>query len=311
MLDVRAVTKRYGDVLALDDVSLSVASGSMHGFVGRNGAGKTTTMRVALGLTEPDAGDVAWRGRPITADDRRTIGYMPEERGLYPQMSTRAQVVHFARLSGLSRTAATAAATAVVGELGLAERADDPVEKLSLGNQQRAQLAVALVASPPLLVLDEPFSGLDPVGVDALAAVLRAQVAAGTAVLFSSHQLELVEELCDVVTIIDRGGVLATGSIGELRRRMTPRRLRVSVVDGDGVPLGSAWAHGLRSVTVVADVDTAVSGRPRDAADVVVELGDGADDQAVLRAAMAAGGVRTFRHEEPSLADLFRGVVGR
>jgi ABC-2 type transport system ATP-binding protein len=300
LLALTDVHKRFGDVVALDGLSLQVAAGRVHGFVGRNGAGKTTAMRIALGLLVPDRGDVRLDGRPVTSHDRQRVGYMPEERGLYPKMSAREQVVFFARLSGLSPADAAAAADRVLEELGVAARAGDAVEKLSLGNQQRVQLAVALVASPDLLVLDEPFSGLDPVGVDALADVLRVQVERGVGVVFSSHQLELVERLCDEVTIIEAGRVVAVGPIPELRARTGGRRLRVGLVDGS-----TAWAAGIERDVRGAHV-TATDG-----GDVLVRLDPGTDDQAVLAAARAAGPLRAFVHEEPSLAELFREVVVR
>jgi len=275
---------------------MTVAPGRIHGFVGRNGAGKTTTMRITLGLAEPDAGEVRWNDRAVTAADRRSFGYMPEERGLYPKMSARSQVVYFARLSGFSATAAASAADATLDAIGLAERKSEPVERLSLGNQQRAQLAAALVTSPELLVLDEPFSGLDPVGVDSLAEVLQAQVARGTAVVYSSHQLDLVERLSDEVTIIDQGRVVAAGTVDAVRRRRGVDQLRISLEGG-----ATAWAEGLEGARVVG----------RDGDEVVLELLPGADDQALLDAARRAGRVTSFRRVLPSLTDLFREVVSR
>jgi len=296
MLELVAVTKRYGEVVALDGLTMAVGPGRISGFVGRNGAGKTTTMRIILGLARADAGQVRWKGRPVTASDRRGFGYMPEERGLYPKMSARSQVVYFARLSGMPSGAASAAAASVLDSLGLAARADDPVEALSLGNQQRAQLAAALVTSPELLVLDEPFSGLDPVGVDLLAGVLRAQVDRGTAVVFSSHQLELVERVCDEVTILDQGRVVATGTVAAVRRSHGVDQLKVALDQG---PAG--WADTLDGVRVVG----------REGGEVVLELLAGTDDQDVLDAARRAGRVRSFRREAPSLTELFREVVSR
>ncbi len=275
---------------------MTVAPGRIHGFVGRNGAGKTTTMRIVLGLAEPDGGEVRWNDRPVTAADRRRFGYMPEERGLYPKMSARSQVVYFARMSGFSAAAAASAADATLDAIGLAERKSEPVERLSLGNQQRAQLAAALVTSPELLVLDEPFSGLDPVGVDALAEVLQAQVARGTAVVYSSHQLDLVERLSDEVTIIDQGRVVAAGTVDAVRRRRGADQLRIALEGG-----ATAWAEGLVGARVVG----------RDGDEVVLELLPGADDQALLDAARRAGRVTSFRRVLPSLTDLFREVVSR
>ena len=217
MLELTGLRKRFGDRTALDGVSFAVRPGEMFGFVGSNGAGKTTTMRVVMGVLAPDEGTVTWQGRPIDHDVRRTFGYMPEERGLYAKMGVREQLVFFARLHGLSARAAARATDDLLEQLGIAERAADRVEALSLGNQQRVQLAAALVHDPVLLVLDEPFSGLDPVGVDALAEVLTARVADGVPVVFSSHQLDLVERLCDSVGIIVGGRIVASGTVDELR----------------------------------------------------------------------------------------------
>ena len=296
MLELIGLTKRYGDVLALDGLGMTVAPGRMHGFVGRNGAGKTTAMRVALGLVEPDAGEVRWRGDTPSEDDRARFGYMPEERGLYPKMGIVDQVAYFGQLSGMVAGAAREQAAKWLTELGLDDRMTDAAETLSQGSQQRVQLAVALVQDPDLLVLDEPFNGLDPVGVDVLSGVLESRVAAGAAVVFSSHQLDLVERLCHEVTIVDAGRVVAAGPIGELRAHHATPVLRVEV---EGA--GTGWA---RAVTGVASVREAGGA-------LLVELADGADDQAVLDAARAAGRVVTFAREVPSLADTFREVVPR
>jgi len=187
----------------------------MFGFVGPNGAGKTTAMRIILGVLSADAGEVRWHGRPVDAAVRRRFGYMPEERGLYPKMRVRAQLVYLAALHGV--TDPLAAADRWIERLGVAGRADDRIEALSLGNQQRVQLAAALVHEPELLVLDEPFSGLDPVGVDVLSGVLAEYAATGVPVVFSSHQLELVERLCEAVAIIKDGRLVASGAVDELR----------------------------------------------------------------------------------------------
>jgi ABC-type Na+ transport system ATPase subunit NatA len=202
VLERRGLTRRYGEVVALDDLSFSVREGQMFGFVGPNGAGKTTAMRIVLGVLEPDAGEVRRRGRPVDAQTRRRMGYMPEERGLYQKMRVRDQLEYFARLHGLSPKDARDSTTYWTERLGVAERSGDRVEQLSLGNQQRVQLAAALVHGPELLVLDEPFSGLDPVGVDVLAEVLAERARGGVPVIFSSHQLDLVERLCEAVAII-------------------------------------------------------------------------------------------------------------
>jgi len=292
-LEISHLSKRFGDVVALDDMTFDVRAGELFGFVGSNGAGKTTAMRVVLGVLEPDAGEVRWDGRPLTLDTRRQIGYMPEERGLYPRMKVRDQLVYLARLHGMSASDARASTERWLERLGVTARRDDEVQKLSLGNQQRVQLAASLAHDPRILVLDEPFSGLDPMAVDVMSQVLREKAAAGIPVVFSSHQLDLVERLCDRVGIVRSGHMVAVGRVDELRAA-GPRRLMV-----EGGQAAPGWAAGLAGVRVLASDN----GRTE------LELADGADDQAVLRAALAAGPVRGFGDRRPSLTDLFRDVV--
>jgi ABC-2 type transport system ATP-binding protein len=294
VLEFDGLVKSYGSNAVLQGVGFAVPPGAMFGFCGANGAGKTTTMRIAMGLARADAGEVRWRGRHLDEAGRRRIGYMPEERGLYPKMKVGEQVTYFARLHGLDAAAAARASAEWVDRLGLAERRGDRVEKLSLGNQQRVQLAAALVSRPEVLILDEPFSGLDPVGVDSLAEALLEQCRAGVPVLFSSHQLDLVERLCDSVGILARGRMVAAGTVEELRRREGGRLLRVVVPDA-----GSGWAAGLPGVRVVS----------QQGGDTLLELAAGADDQAVLAAALATGRVGHFGWRQPSLVELFREVV--
>ncbi len=294
MLELIDLARSFDGRLALDGVTFSVAPGAMVGFVGRNGAGKTTAMRIALGVLEPDRGEVRWRGAPVDAAARRRFGYMPEERGLYPKMRVHEQLVYFARLHGLSKRSADRYARETVETLGVAERAKDRVEALSLGNQQRVQLAAALVHRPDVLVLDEPFSGLDPVGVDALAATLRSEADRGVPVLFSSHQLELVERLCDEVVLIDEGRIVAQGSISELRASRRRRLYRVEVGTADD------WWSELPGVTVE---------RRLPEGGVVLLLADDLDEQRLLDLARGAGDVRHFSAVQPTLAELFREVV--
>jgi ABC-2 type transport system ATP-binding protein len=196
MLQLEGLRKRFGDVVALDGASLNASRGRILGFLGPNGAGKTTAMRSVFGLVALDGGTTAWDGSAITPTDRLRFGYMPEQRGLYPKMKAAEQVAWLGQLRGMSAPDAQEAARSWLGRLGLDERADERIERLSHGNQQRAQLAASLVHNPELLVLDEPFSGLDPMGADAMADVLRERAREGAAVLFSSHQLDLVEHLC-------------------------------------------------------------------------------------------------------------------
>ncbi|MBU8860047.1 MULTISPECIES: ATP-binding cassette domain-containing protein [unclassified Micromonospora] len=292
VLRLDGVDRSFGDRQVLKDVSFDVTAGRMTGFVGGNGAGKTTTMRIILGVLAPDAGQVTWRGRPLAREARARFGYMPEERGLYPKMTPREQVVHLGRLYGLDAAGARRRTDALMERVGLGERADDLLETLSLGNQQRAQIAAALVHDPEVLILDEPFSGLDPLAVDMVVAVLRERAAAGAPVLFSSHQLDVVERLCDDLVLIADGTIRAAGAREELRAAYTLPRFSL-VVDGD-----AGWLRDQPGVRLV-DLDGARA---------VFDLDPPADDQSVLRAALARGPVRAFGPVTPSLAEIFREV---
>jgi ABC-2 type transport system ATP-binding protein len=295
VLELRDLARRYGDVIALDGISFTVEAGQMFGFVGPNGAGKTTAMRIVLGVLAADRGEVRFDGRPVDFDTRSRFGYMPEERGLYPKMRVRDQLVYLAQLHGVEAHAAGRAADSWIERLGLTERAGDRVEALSLGNQQRVQLAAALVHDPALLVLDEPFSGLDPVGVDVLSGVLADYAATGVPVVFSSHQLELVERLCEAVAIIKDGRLVASGPVEELRDRGTDHRHVRVAVDAEG----DAWLAAAPGAELVR----------HDPRGTLVALTDGATPDAVLDAARAAGTVTYFSLERPTLTDLFREAV--
>jgi ABC-2 type transport system ATP-binding protein len=301
-LRLEGVSRSFGTHVALDDVSFTVRPGRTTGFVGANGAGKTTAMRIVLGVLAADRGQVTLGGAPLTPALRARFGYMPEERGLYPKMKVADQLVYLGRVHGLDTATARRRTAALLDELGLADRADDVLQTLSLGNQQRVQVAAALVHDPIMLVLDEPFSGLDPLAIDAMGAQLRERAAAGVPVLFSSHQLELVERLCDDLVIIDHGRVVAAGEAGELRAAHAGRRYRVAVRDVAAADLAG------RLAAVVPGGPDAVVPVEGDAGAVVVDLGDG-DEQAVLAAAQGAGAVREFAPVLPTLAEIFREVV--
>jgi len=295
-LELDGLTRRYGSLTALDHLSFSVGPGKVTGFLGPNGAGKTTTMRAVFGLTALDAGTIRWNGTPVRQAQRSRFGYMPEERGLYPGMRVGEQVEYFGRLHKMSPAAAAAGAAAWLERLGVADRAGDKVESLSQGNQQRVQLATALVHDPDLLILDEPLSGLDPVGIDAVAGVLTGQARSGKCVLLSSHQLDLVENLCESVVIIDHGRLVAAGEVDDLTTR-GKRRLVVRVAgdrDGD-------WARALPGVTL-SELDGGAVRLVLDAA---------ADPQLVLRAAMAAGPVTEFAVRRRRLSEVFREEVSK
>jgi ABC-2 type transport system ATP-binding protein len=289
-VELRGVRKTYGNLVAVDDLDMAVHPGEVFGFVGSNGAGKTTTMRVVLGTLIPDRGEVLWDGSSITFEQRRRIGYMPEERGLYPKMRIGEQLIYLTELHGATRAEAAIAVARWLERFGLKERARDELQKLSHGNQQRVQLAAALAFEPVMLVLDEPFAGLDPEAVDSMSEVLRERAKSGIPVIFSSHQLEVVERLCDRVGIIQRGKLVACGTIDELRSH-GPRQMWV---DAPSAPQG--WTGSLSGVRIVR----------ADGTRVLLELDSSADDQAILQAALASSPVREFRANVPSLLDIFR-----
>lgn len=295
-LQIEGVCKRYGDIVALQDMTFTVQPGELFGFVGSNGAGKTTTMRIALGVLSADSGHVHLGGRPIDLAIRRRIGYMPEERGLYPKMKVGSQLSYLAQLHGMSSGEAATAVGSWTTRLGIGDRVNDTVDSLSLGNQQRVQLAAALVHDPDVLVLDEPFSGLDPVAVDVMSEVLAEKAAHGVPVIFSSHQLDLVERLCHRVGIVVRGQMQECGTVDELRAGGGTQL----VVEAPQAPAG--WADGLPGV------QRARYGEGRAVLDI--ERGkESVVDQAVLAAALRTGPVHEFSRRQSSLTELFREVV--
>ena len=294
MLEIDDLAKHYGSVVALDGASFTARPGRIVGFLGPNGAGKTTAMRCIFGLVEPDRGHVRWKGAPVDRDARLRFGYMPEQRGLYPRMRVLEQVSYFAQQHGMSPRDADAAGARWLDRMGLGDRARSKLEELSHGNQQRVQLTVALAHDPELLVLDEPFSGLDPIGIATMTDVLRDRARSGVGVVFSSHQLDLVEDVCEDVVIIARGRVVAAGAIDELKSRSGRRHLEVEVVGSDG-----AWLDGDGSLTVLERAGDRIK----------LLVGDDVDLGELLARARSAGEVRTFAYETPKLSELFMEAV--
>ncbi|GAA2521015.1 ABC transporter ATP-binding protein [Rarobacter incanus] len=291
-ISVRNISKSFGATRALDDVSFDIEPGTLTGFVGGNGAGKTTAMRIIIGVLLADRGEVTKDNAPLTQLDRRAIGYMPEERGLYPKMRVGEQLEYLARLHGLSARRAKSNARDLVERLGLEGRINDPIEQLSLGNQQRAQIAAALVHGPDLLILDEPFSGLDPMAVDVVLGVLQQRAADGVPILLSSHQLDVVERICEHLVIIAGGRIKAQGPREQLREQHSPPRYRLV-----GVPAGGIVRPGV-SIIESSATDSVVFDSP----DPLVA-------QSVARDAALAGTLREFAPVRPSLAEIFREVV--
>ena len=294
MLELSRLSKRYGEVQALDDCSFRVERGRMLGFLGPNGAGKTTAMRSVFNLVRLDEGSVRWKGKPVGQSERSRFGYMPEQRGLYPKMKVGRQLTYLGRIHGMSTTEAEAAAERWLDELGLSDRIKDSLEKLSHGNQQRVQLAAALIHDPDLLVLDEPFIGLDPFGVETMGNVLRTRAAAGAAVVFSSHQLDMVEDLCQDVAIINRGRVVMAGEVRQLKEDSPYWVIEVEMKTRDTESLSR-----LDSV-VSLDFD---GYRHR----IVVRKGGDLSD--LVSRLDLGGNVRHFTFSAPSLSELFREAV--
>ncbi|MEU0744273.1 ATP-binding cassette domain-containing protein [Streptomyces sp. NPDC006134] len=293
-LGLEGVSKRFGSQQALDSLSFAVRPGEIFGFVGGNGAGKTTAMRIGVGVLAPDHGQVLWGEVPVGRLESARFGYMPEERGLYPKMTVARQLVYLGELHGLSRADAREAMLRWTERLRITQHRDKRVDTLSLGNQQRVQLAAALVHDPELLILDEPFSGLDPLAVDDMSAVLRDKAAQGVPVLFSSHQLELVEQLCDRVGIVRAGRLAACGTLEELRPADTNAQVYVEVEGaGEDWPSGCAAAAGFRAHQQ----------------GVLVDLAAGCTENDLLGEAVRHGTVRQLRRQVPSLAELFRDLV--
>ncbi len=294
VLQLTDLRKRYDEIQALNGCTFRVERGKMLGFLGPNGAGKTTAMRAIFGLVTPDSGTVSWDGRPIGIEERRRFGYMPEQRGLYPKMKAHDQLTYLARLRGVDPGEASASADRVLDRFGLSERRLDRVEVLSHGNQQRVQLAAALVHDPDLLVLDEPFSGLDPIATETMADILREQAASGKSVVFSSHQLDLVEDICEEVAIVNAGAVVVEGNVRQLKDAAPIRHLEVEL-EGDPAGLFEGLS-GVRQIssddhthTAIIDADTDVRG--------------------FLARAEELGRLRHFTYTTPSLSDLFREAV--
>lgn len=294
MLAVRDLHKSFGNILALTGCSFRVGRGHMLGFLGPNGAGKTTAMRTIFRLLKPDSGSVTWDGHSITPDDLLRFGYMPEQRGLYPKMRAGDQLSYYARLHGIPKSEARESAEMWLERFGLGERVDDPLETLSHGNQQRVQLAASLVHDPELLVLDEPFGGLDPIAVETMSEVLLEQAAAGKAVVFSSHQLDLVEDICEQVAIINAGSVVVEGRVETLKDSAPIRHLELEV-DGDPSALVD-FLDGVQTTAMNGNRLTAI-------------INSDTDVRGFIAHAQETGKLRHFAYTTPSLSDLFREAV--
>ena len=293
MLEFVGASKRFGALVALDACTFAARPGRLTGFLGPNGAGKTTAMRTVFGLVELDAGTVRWHGAPIGQRERARFGYMPEERGLYPRMRVRDQLVYLGRLCGRSIQEVSPSVDRWLERFDLATRANDRLDALSHGNQQRVQLIAALVNEPELLVLDEPFSGLDPLAIASMSELLAEVAAAGATVLFSSHQLELVEDICEDVVIIDGGRIVRAGELSELRAAIPQRFVTMRFL---GTP--PDWS-AMPNVELLEASD----GQVRLRVDRDVDLA------ALVAAGRGGAEIVSFTYEPPTLPELFRQAV--
>ena len=291
---LRGVTKSFAGHAAVTDLSLDIPRGSIFGLLGPNGAGKTTTLRMVLNILGPDTGTIEILGKPSDHAARDRIGYMPEERGLYPRMVVEEQLVFMAEIKGVPRAEAARRLPAWLERLGLAGWGKRKVNELSKGMQQKAQFIATVLHEPEVLILDEPMSGLDPVGMNLMRDVLMGLQRGGTTLVLSSHQMETVERLCDRVALINRGRKILDGAVAEVKEAHPTHALALAY-EGDG-----AFLHSLPGVSVVND-----SGRLAE-----LRLLDGGDPQAVLREAASRVRVSRFEIVEPSLHDIFVATVG-
>ncbi len=298
-LVVDSITKRFGDVVALDGASFTVEAGHIFGLLGANGAGKTTSMRIVLDILRPDAGRVTWQGTENIALPRRTWGYLPEERGLYPRMKVGEQLRFFASLYGVSDANAARDIDEWLELFRIPDYLDRKVEELSKGNQQKIQFIAAIIHDPQVLIMDEPFTGLDPVNVRLLKEAFLAMRDRGKTLIFSTHQMEQVEELCESIAIVDRGRVVVSGAVRDVKRAMNRQVVRLAT---DGDERGVEWLAELPGVTITAQRADFVELRvPADR-----------DPGEILREALHRGDrVTRFEIAEPSLEEIFVEHVGR
>ncbi len=297
-LEIDHVTKRFGATVALDGLAFEVERGAVFGFLGANGAGKTTTMRICLGIVAADGGQIRWEGRPTGELPRRTWGYLPEERGLYPRMNVLDQLVYFGSLYGMEPDRARRDAIAWLARFRIPEYAERRAEELSKGNQQKVQFIAAVLHDPEVLLMDEPFTGLDPVNLILLREAFAELRDRGRTVIFSTHQMETAEAMCESVAIVDHGRLVAGGRVRDLKRASGRRTLRIAIA-GDPSP---TWLAGLPDVGWT---------RP-DASGLELELLPQADPASILAAVLDRGGsVTRFEVVEPSLEAIFIEHVGR
>jgi ABC-2 type transport system ATP-binding protein len=293
-LHINHVTKRFGDFSAVDNLSLTIPEKEMFGFLGANGAGKTTTFRMILGLLVPNKGNILWGGKPIDYSVSSLIGYLPEERGLYPKLKVREQLIYLARLKGMTKADANKELTYWLERFKIPEYADKKVEELSKGNQQKIQFIAAVIHKPKLLIFDEPFSGLDPVNVELLKNSVLGLKEAGSTIVFSSHRMEHVEEMCEHLCILQKGSPVVQGNLKEIKRAFGKKNI---IIHADfSMDFLSSALGVLKYKQTAEGVRLQVEGE---------EVAD-----RILKEIVGKGFIRKFELEEPSLNDIFIEKVG-
>jgi ABC-2 type transport system ATP-binding protein len=303
-LKLQGVTKLFGDFRAVDDVSFSLPAGSIYGFLGPNGAGKTTTIRMILEIIKPTSGTITVLGRPSALEVRQRIGYLPEEKGLYKKMKCWAVIAYFATLKGLSRANAKRRAFELLERYGLKDFATKPTDALSKGMGQKVQMLASIAHDPEFVILDEPFSGLDPVNQQVMEDIIRDMATRGRTVLFSTHVMQHAERLCDRILLLAKGRKIFDGTVAEAKRTI-PRRVQVQTAD-DITPL-----RGLPEVVTATQLPPATDGVVNAAPRWELELRENADPQGILQACFARGiRLNSFSQSDPTLHEVFMRLVG-
>src|SRR5712691_7502263 len=296
-LRLQGVSKSFGPFQAIKDLSMEVQEGAIFGFLGANGAGKTTTMRMILDILRPDSGSITWNGQDVREVPRRNWGYLPEERGLYPKMRVDEQLLFLARLNGLSKQDAEKELTEWLDRFQISANRKKKIEELSKGNQQKVQFLATILHDPTILVMDEPFSGLDPVNANVLKEAFLEMHRRGKTIIFSTHQLEQVEELCQDIVIINKGQSVVQGSVREVKRRHGRNVVRLKL-DNDSE---ASWLEQLPGVQVTK--------RREDYIEMHIQAN--LNPNVIVEAALQHGGIIShFELTEPSLTDIFIELVG-
>lgn len=293
-LIIDSVTKRFGSFKAVNNVSFNIPEKEIFGFLGANGAGKTTTFRMILGLIDVTEGSITWNGKPLGYEASSMIGYLPEERGLYPKLKVKDQIVYLARLRGMKKADTLRELDYWLDRFNIPDYKNKRVEELSKGNQQKIQFIASIIHKPKLLIMDEPFSGLDPVNVNLLKSAVLDLKNSGTTIVFSSHRMEHVEELCENLCIMDKGRPVVHGKLKDIKRSFGKQNLVI---------------HADFDLGFLAELPGVVQSRET-AEGAILQITDDHAAKSVQEAVFRKGFVRKFEIEEPSLHDIFVEKVG-